>query len=356
MKAKVKKKILHISKSFHPFSFGGIETLIYLIIQNMKKYYSFSVLSVNKYKDHQIYKNNFKHYSYKFLFSIFSTPISFRLLRFVKKNYKNFDIIHYHYPWPMMDIIDLFISKKKHKIVTYHSDAVSGSKFLDILYYPVAYFFLSKMDTIIVTSKNYFESSIILKHFKKKIKIIPIGINPKKTIKLENNFFEEDYILFLGSDRKYKGLDHIISASRYIKGKIILAGNINQKKISNKSNIKIVKNPSSIKKEQLLKNCSALILPSTTRAEAFGIVLLEAAKYKKPVITTELDSGNTYIVKHKHNGIVIPAKDTIKLANACNFLIKNKKQATVMGKNNFNRLVKFFTINKMIKKYYQTYS
>ena len=69
-------------------------------------------------------------------------------------------------------------------------------------------------------------------------------------------------------------------------------------------------------KMQLLANCTALLLPSTERSEAFGLVLLEAAACGRPAITTELGTGTSEIVEHGKTGFVVPPNDPQALARA----------------------------------------
>ena len=78
-----------------------------------------------------------------------------------------------------------------------------------------------------------------------------------------------------------------------------------KKNLKKNKNISVINNPKEKEKNNLLKTCSLLVLPSTTRSEAFGLVLLEAAKYSKPVITTQLNTGTSFIVKNNYNGFII---------------------------------------------------
>jgi rhamnosyl/mannosyltransferase len=300
-------------------------------------------------------KNGIEILSFKYFFSIFSSPFSLDIIKYIFKCQKKFDIIHYHYPWPMIDLINLFINKNTKKIITYHADAISGNRIIDFFYSLITKFFLNKMDVIIVTSRNYLKSSKILCKYKKKIKIIPLGIEKRKSNK-NFNFNEKNYILFVGSDRKYKGLNILINSSKQIKGSLVIAGNFKKNKFNNYKNLRFIKNPSNEFKDFLIKNCAFLILPSINRSEAFGVVLLEAAKFKKPVITTNINSGNTFIVKNKYNGLVIQPNNINELSAACNYLLQNKAKVKLFGKNNHKRFIKLFTAEKMINEYSKIYN
>ena len=66
--------------------------------------------------------------------------------------------------------------------------------------------------------------------------------------------------------------------------------------------------------------CFAVLFPSHLRSEAFGISLLEGAMYGKPLISSEIGTGTTYINIDKETGLVVPPSDPIALREAMDFL------------------------------------
>ena len=73
-------------------------------------------------------------------------------------------------------------------------------------------------------------------------------------------------------------------------------------------NIMLLGRISEKQKEELLRECLALILPSSLRTEAYGMVLIEASKFGRPMITCEIGTGTTYINEHNKTGLVVPPK------------------------------------------------
>jgi len=93
------------------------------------------------------------------------------------------------------------------------------------------------------------------------------------------------------------------------------------------------------------KAIDCLVLPSLW--EGFGIVLIEAMAAGKPVITTHV-SSMPEIVQHNESGLVVPVQDATALANAFATLLQNPRQATQWGENGRQRVLKMFTIDRML--------
>jgi rhamnosyl/mannosyltransferase len=58
------------------------------------------------------------------------------------------------------------------------------------------------------------------------------------------------------------------------------------------------------------------VLPSTSRAETWGTVQIEAMACGLPLICTELGTGTSYVNQHGVTGLVVPPSDSSALAGA----------------------------------------
>ena len=56
-----------------------------------------------------------------------------------------------------------------------------------------------------------------------------------------------------------------------------------------------------------------LVLPSCQNSEAFGLVILEAQAFARPVISTNLPTGISFINRHQETGLVVPPADVSAL-------------------------------------------
>ena len=112
---------------------------------------------------------------------------------------------------------------------------------------------------------------------------------------------------------------------------------------------------SELQKHALIEIATALILPSSERSEAYGMVLLEAARQGTPMISTELESGTSYINSHNETGIVVEAKNTIELAAAMQEMAENEDMVKLMSISAKKRFENHFTGEIMGKRYAELY-
>jgi glycosyltransferase involved in cell wall biosynthesis len=362
-------RVLHVYKTSIENSFGGVEIVIDQLSKGLNKFGIFvEVLSLSDNNNFISNNSLYRTTHCKTNISIQSTPISLSAISVFKSKIKEFDIINYHFPWPYMDFLHLISDVKIPTVVTYHSDIIK-QKTLNKIYYPLlGRKFLSSVDHIVATSKNYLDSSSILSNFKFKTSVIPLSIDEKsyevpssnylnKFLKLHNN-----YVLFVGVLRSYKGLEHLIEASCYINCKIIICGsgpleNKLKNIVKNRlyDNVIFLGEVSDIDKSALIINSKCVISTSNLRSEAFCISLLEGAMYGKPLISTDLGTGTSYINLHGFNGIVLKPNNPYEIASAINLIFDNDYLATKMGLNSRNRYLHEFNYDIYIQKYIDLY-
>ncbi len=363
-------RVLHFFKTYFPDSFGGIEQVINQIARGTAHYgIETDVLSLSKDGDSSVLEiDGHQVHRAKQNFYIASTGISFSVFKQFAKLAKNADIVHYHFPWPLMDLVHLATRIDKPTVVTYQSDIVRQKHLLK-LYKPLMYRFLDSVDRIVATSPNYLASSEVLNRFRHKVDVIPIGLDKSLYPMIEQSRLEQwrsrvgdKFFLFIGVFRYYKGLHILIEAARTANYPIIIAGS---GPIENElkslvaryglNNIYFVGRVSDEDKVALLKLCYAVVFPSHLRSEAFGISLLEGAMYGKPMISSEIGTGTTFINVEGETGLVIPPSDYHALSQAMEWLASNPIEAKKMGKRAKQRYCQLFTAEQMVESYVQLY-
>lgn len=108
-------------------------------------------------------------------------------------------------------------------------------------------------------------------------------------------------------------------------------------------------------KVALLTLCYAVVFPSHLRSEAFGISLLEGAMYGKPMISSEIGTGTTFINIADQTGLVVPPSDSVAMRQAMRYLWENPECAAEMGRRAEERYWKHFTADQMVGEYVKLY-
>ena len=371
-------RILHIYRTYYPDSHGGIQQAIRQICLATKAYGAESrifTLSPNPSPKEISPAEGLVIRSKSWMAPAscdLSGPSS--LIEY-KKLVDWADVIHYHFPWPFLDVLELFNFSNKPRVLTYHSDIVK-QKFLKKIYSLLMYRTLRAMSAIIATSPNYLSSSPVLRRYflQDKVTLIPLGIARFQSE--ENNSDESyldylqqigvksgEYLLFIGVLRYYKGVHTLIAAAKSINGSIVIAGNGPQaktlralSKLHQLSNIIFLGEVTEKQKHILLKDCLALVLPSHLRSEAFGMVLIEASMHAKPMICCEIESGTSYANIHGLTGLVVAPNNPAALSEACNGLINNRVLTNQMGQAALERYEALFSASALGKAHIDLYS
>ena len=97
------------------------------------------------------------------------------------------------------------------------------------------------------------------------------------------------------------------------------------------------------------------VLPANARAEAFGIVLLEAMASGLPCITTEVGTGTSWVVQDGVTGLVVPPRDPQALAGAIQALLDDPQRRAAMGHAARARVEAEFTLERMIARVQAVY-
>ncbi|TAK64218.1 glycosyltransferase family 4 protein [Methylobacter sp.] len=363
-------RILHFYKTSFPDTMGGVEQVINQIARGASKLgIETDVLSLTPDKvPRTIEIDGYLAHRARLDLQIASTGFSLSAFLRFSQLVKQADVIHYHFPWPFMDVVHFVTRVKKPTVVTYHSDIIRQEHLLK-LYRPLKRKFLASMDRIVATSPNYLATSDVLGKFSDKVSVIPIGLDKATypqpaTDRLQ--FWREKlgpkFFLFVGVIRYYKGLHILVEAARGIDYPIVIvgAGPIEQElKVQAAQlglrNIYFLGQLSEEDKVALLTLCYGVVFPSHLRSEAFGISLLEGAMYGKPMISSEIGTGTTFINIGDETGLVVPPSDPVALRQAMSYLWEHPEEAAHMGRRAEERYWKHFTAEQMVKSYVDLY-
>jgi rhamnosyl/mannosyltransferase len=363
-------RVLHFFKTYYPDSVGGIEQVIrQLCIGTGHLGVVNQVLSLSRHKDLRPFE--FEGHTVTRVplnFEIASNGFSLAAIGELARLAAASDVVHYHFPWPFMDLAHFIARVNKPSVLTYHSDIVR-QKHLLRLYQPLKHRFLQSVDTIVATSPNYLASSAVLDRYRDKTRIITYGLD-KSTYprpdparlaawraRVGPRFF-----LFVGVLRYYKGLHILLDAVAGTDYPVVIvgAGPIEQELKAHAErlglrHVMFVGAVEDLDKVALLELCYAVAFPSHLRSEAFGISLLEGAMFGKPMISSEIGTGTSYINIDQQTGLVVPPSDPAALRAAMRTLWDDPARARAMGVRAQARYHELFTSEQMAGSYTELY-
>ena len=173
----------------------------------------------------------------------------------------------------------------------------------------------------------------------------------------------EDEIAFIGRLVFYKNLDVVLKAVSIVPRnnfKLTVLGNGPMRNhweklaieygVSKKVNFRGY--VSHGEKLKVLRRVSALVLPSIF--EGFGIVILEAWAFKKPVIVADVSPLNE-IVEHGRDGFVADPYNPEEWAKYIKMLLEDRDLARKIGENGYRKLIDQYTVEKTVNKFEQLY-
>jgi len=96
-------------------------------------------------------------------------------------------------------------------------------------------------------------------------------------------------------------------------------------------------------------NCDFLVLPSTDSGEAFGLVLVEAMSFAKPVIASNLPGVRT-VCENNINGFLVEPGNIDDLADKMLKLIQHKELAQKMGQKGRELVDEKYSWSAHVKK------
>lgn len=368
-------RVLQINKYYHPH-IGGIERVVQQVAEGLAEETNMTVLvSAEDKKYHEELINGAKIIRLPRHIKFGSMPISFGLFGKLRKLSKEQDIIHLHMPFPIGDLACLLSGYKGKIVLWWHSDVVRQKKLM-LLYKPVMLRMLKRADVIIAATQGHIDGSMYLKPFEAKCRIIPYGVEQSietaadkyvaenKALQKNGEKTHPVRFLFVGRYAYYKGCDVLLEAFAKVKGaELVMAGSGGrEEQLKQKAEVLgqvgKIRFTGKMSDEELRKeyaDCDILVLPSTARSEAFGLVQIEAMAFGKPVINTKLPSGVPYVSIHGETGLTVEPGNVEQLAEAMQWMVDHKEERFRMGEQAKERMKAEYRLKNMMARMLELY-
>lgn len=270
------------------------------------------------------------------LATVSSAPLSVSLFAWMRR--LEADLIHLHFPYPIGEMAYLFAGRGRPMVMTYHSDIVR-QKVLMQFYKPFWRRILRAARVICVSNPNYIRTSDYLRPHADKCRVIPHGSDLRQfaptpeviaragAIRAETG---TPIVLFAGLLRYYKGAQYLIEAMASVPAaSLLIAGagpmgaewRARADALGLGDRVKFLGRVSDPELRALFHACDVFCLPSIHRSESWGSVQVEALACGKPVVSTELGTGTSWVNQHEQTGLVVPPMDVAALSGALNRLL-----------------------------------
>lgn len=259
-----------------------------------------------------------------------------------------FDVIHLHFPDPMSHLASMALPKGIPRIISWHAD-ITRHRILMPAYRGLLQRSITSAHAIIVATPSHISSSPVLSRHADpaKIHVIPYGFDlqilnrPHPLTDAIKRRYPGTIILAVGRHVFYKGFDVLIRAMKKVDSSahlvIVGTGPLTDSWKSLVTSLGLqdrIAFPGLVTDEDLpayYQACGMLCLPSVSRAEAFGIVQVEAMACSKPVISTRLGTGVDFVNVDNRTGFTVTPGDAVDLAEALNRLVRDEALRVQFG-------------------------
>lgn len=365
-------KVVQTSKAYWPV-IGGIETTITNLSEGLiRKGIEVEVLVCRQERSFRM-RNESVHGvptryapSWGFVSSLPISPTYGKLLAGMSG-----DILHIHEPFPLASLSVLMSGSVFRNfsriVVSWHSDIIRQQWVLS-MYRPLIHKFLRMVDSIVVSTPHLIESSEFLPNYRDRCEVIPLGVNlqwaaeqqsRRQRVAEVRQQFGTPLLLFVGRLVYYKGLEILLDAMSLVANARLLivgAGPLDsslRKQIADRrlgDRVTILPPVAEQELHAYYEACDVFVLPSTEKSETYGLVQIEAMASGKPVISTRLNTGVTFVNLDGVTGLSVPPRDSQALADAIETLINDPGLRQSLGSKGRERAFREFSAEAMVDK------
>lgn len=281
------------------------------------------------------------------------------------------DVIVIHEPNPIGLVAYALARPAGRLIVWFHSEVVRDRWKYALMYRPWLAHAMRRASRVIVASPPMADAEQ-LRGFHVRTEVIPYGVDQRRLERSPDVAARETrlrashpgpLILFVGRLVPYKGLTVLLRAMVDVPATAVLVGDGPQRatlealarELGIASKVVFAGEVDEVGLTAWYHACDLFVLPSTTRAEAFGVVQTEAMACGKPVVSTALPSGVPWVNRDGETGLVVPPEDARALAAALSRLAGDAGLRQQMGERGRQRVLAEFTADRMASRAVQLY-
>ncbi|MEJ7892735.1 MAG: glycosyltransferase [Solirubrobacteraceae bacterium] len=335
--------MLHVYKDVYPPVAGGIEKHIDVLRRHMPEVRSDVLVCSGSRHTSRRPTSHGEEIKVGELGRLLAVPVAptfpFHLVR------QRPDVVHLHMPYPLGELSAILVGRGVRVVVSYHADIVRQAA-LEPIYRPFLRWWFRRAAAVIVGSHRLVETSPYLDGLDDRIDVVPYGVDTQliargraagaKAAKIRARF-GTPLILTVGRLVSYKGYENLVAAAHELHASLIsvgvgpLEGELKDQALGD-NRIHFVGAVSDEDLPAYLRAADVFALPSTTRAESFGIATLEAQALGVPAVITDVGTGTIEAVDPGLTGLVVPPGDVQALRDALQRLLSDPAGRARMGR------------------------
>jgi glycosyltransferase involved in cell wall biosynthesis len=351
-------RILHVFKDYYPPTRGGIEQHLHELVHSLDGL-TCEVLTAARSRRGSIEVESGVPVIRAAEFGRISTsPVTPSWASVFRRT--SADVVHFHMPNPFGELAFLAAHRNVPLVATYHADIV-GRNALRPGFVPIQRAFLRRAERIVVASPAMAETPALESH-RDRLVPIPYGVDadtwaprPEAADAIKQRH-PGPLVLFLGRLVPYKGVELLIEAMRRVDATLLVVGDgqlrsrweVAASNANLEERVVFVGEIADDARAAYYHAADVFALPSTTRAEAFGISILEAMACGTPAVSTELGTGTSFINAAGETGLVVPPRSAEALADALNALLSDGARRAAMGAAAAQRVREHFKKSEML--------
>jgi glycosyltransferase involved in cell wall biosynthesis len=348
-------RVLHVGK-FYPPSAGGMERVLETLCRSSRGLVENHVLVANTSR--ATVRETIDDVAVTrvgTIGAVGSVHLAPALASWLRRMPADLIVLHEPNPWALLSYS---IARPAAPLfIWYHSDVVRPALQYALFYAPLARFVYSRARRIIVSSPPLAEHATALAPYRDRIRVIPFGIEPSAWAADggPTSDSQAPFLLFAGRHVAYKGVDVLLRALSHNTACAVIVGDGPERTkweamagaLCLNGRVRFAGEVPDAELRRLMHACDALVLPSVTRAEAFGYVQLEAMACGKPVISTDVASGVSWVNQHMRTGLVVRAGDADALRAAIDRLSADQALRETLGAAGRARVEQQFTLERL---------
>ena len=326
-------RVLQISKFFPPVM-GGIETVAWELAEGLNASGARCDVLCSHHEARTVDDRAARGYRIVRAASwgrLLSTSIAPSMVGALRSMAEDYDVVHLHMPDPMAALAVFAVRPRARLVVHWHSDVIR-QRIAMHAYRHLQDWVLRRADAIVATSAAYARSSDALRPFGHKVAVVPIGISasryrpdPADVAAIRAMHPGKRIVFSLGRMTHYKGFDVLVRAATSLpEDTVVMIGGDGdlleplRRQVAEHGLQHKVHLLGHIPDHTLAAHfaaCDVFCMPSTLRAEAYGVAIVEAMVCGKPIVATDIaGSGVPWVNLHRETGLNVPVGNPVALA------------------------------------------